>query len=186
MRVLLAALLIVIFSSWADAQNSIREVDFKNFTYPLSGPTLGHDHLEWLTPSKAGHLRLINGKDTAESPSFTLQSVAFADVTGDGAEDAVVVIHLDTGGTQQTDYIYIYSLDAGKPKILGYCHSGDRGSSGLYKVYGERGELVFELFDPAKRQGDCCSSGFVRTRYRWRSGRFERSGPREFITLQEP
>jgi hypothetical protein len=56
---------------------------------------------------------------------------------------------------------------------LTYCHTGGRAYSGLYKVYGEHGKLVFELLDPKKAQGDCCSLGFIRTRYQWRGNRFE-------------
>lgn len=119
-------------------------------------------------------------------PGLTLKSVEFADVTSDGLEDAVTVIHFDTGGTQQTDYVYIYSFAAGKPKLLAYFHSGDRAASGLHKVYGENGQLVVELFDPGKRSGDCCSSGFVRMRYRWHNGQFEEFGARESMPLKEP
>ena len=174
------SLLILLSSGWADAQQGVRQVDFKNFTYPLSGPTLGHGSLRWLDPKKPGHVRLVDGKDSPKSPGFTLRSVKFAEVTGDGKEDAIVTVHLDTGGTQQTDYVYIYSFD-GKPKLMAYCHTGDRGYSGLYKVDGEKGKLVVELFDPNKIQGDCCSSGLVRTRYEWKNGRFEVSGAQEFI-----
>ena len=197
-------MLLLLSSGSADTQKSIREVDFKNFTYPLSGILLGHDRLQWLDMSTATHsdgkpIHLVNGDDLTKSSSivmdgreytqwegFTLQSVEFADVTGDGQEEAIVVLHYRTGGTQQTDYAYIYSFAAGRPKLLAYFHSGSRADSGLYKVYGESGQLVVELFDPEKRSGACCSSGFVRTRYKWHDGRFEVFGDRERVTLQEP
>jgi len=185
MRIPLAFLSIVLAFTSAAAQG-IRKVDFKNFTYPLSGPTLGHNGLKWLDPGKRGRLTLINGKDKEEPPGFTLQSVKFVDVTGDKNDDAIVVIHLKTGGTQQTDYVYIYSFVDGKPKILAYCHTGDRGYSGLADVYGKNGELVVELLDPSKRDGDCCSSGIIRTRYKWKDGRFEQAGPHRSLRLQEP
>lgn len=175
--------MLLLSSGLADAQEGIRLVDFKNFTYPLSGPTLGHHSLKWLDMSTAKHIRLANGKGGSGSQGFTLGSVAFVDVTGDGQEDALVAIHLDTGGTQQTDYVYIYSFVFGRPNLLAYFHSGDRGSSGLYKVYGENGKLVVELFDPEKRSGDCCSSGFVRTRYKWSHGQFVTFGARESGSL---
>jgi hypothetical protein len=186
------------------AQTNIRQVDFKNFTYPLSGTLLGHDRLQWLDMSREAHsnrkpIHLVNGDDLTKASSFvmegqeytqwtgfTLQSVEFADVTGEGKEDAIVVLKYLTGGTQKTHYVYIYSFDDGKPKLLAYCHTGDRGENGLYKVYGDRGALVFELLDPKKMSGDCCSSGFVRTRYKWHNGRFEAFGARESVALQEP
>jgi hypothetical protein len=194
MRSLVAGILICISAAFAFAQSSIRQVDFKNFTYPLSGPLLGHGELKWLGNPKDGYaqkkpIHLVNGNDLTKSSSFvmdgheyiqwegfTLQSVEYADVTGDGKEDAIVVLLYRTGGTQNTHYVYIYSFDAGKPKLLAYCHTGSRADFGLYGVYGEHGNLVFELLDPRKSEGDCCSSGFVRTQYRWDGSRFEAVG----------
>src|SRR5579862_3268071 len=133
MRPLALGLLLCLGCGFATAQNSIREVDFKNFTYPLRGILLGHDQLQWLykatgANSKRNAIHLVRGDDLTKSSSFvmegreytqwegfTLESVQFADVTGDGQEDAIVVLHYRSGGTQQTDYVYIYSFAAGKP-----------------------------------------------------------------------
>lgn len=110
----------------------------------------------------------------------------YADVTRDGNEDPIVVVHYDTGGTQQTDYVYLYSLASGIPKPLAYFHSGDRAYSGLDWVYGKDGKLVVELSDLNKNEGDCCSSGLVRTRYIWQNSRFVPIGAPQFVTLKEP
>jgi hypothetical protein len=169
---------IVLFAVGLDAQ-TIRQVDFKNFTYPMSGPRFGHERLKWLDSSKPGHIQLVNGSDDAESPNFTFESVKFADVTGDEKKEAIVVLTFHSGGTQTSNYIYIYGFADGKPKLLAYCYTGDRAYSGLYKAYGEHGALVVELLDPEKRSGDCCSTGFVRTRYKWDGQHFEAFGVRE-------
>lgn len=200
-RLIAFGLAILVSPGIATAQKSIRQVDFKNFTYPLSGPLLGHDRLHWLSlPSAAHsggkHIRLVNGSDLmrpssgmgntyAQFEGFTLQSVQFAELTTD-SEEAIVVLRYHTGGTQSTNYVYIYSFEGGKPKLLAYCYTGDRAYHGLYRVYNDRGTLVFELFDPRKRSGDCCSSGLVRMQYRWHEDRFEAFGPHEFWTLKEP
>jgi hypothetical protein len=192
----------ILFSSLTlSGQNTIRQVDFKNFTYPLSGPLLGHNGLKWLGNPKDGYskkkpIHLVEGKEVSsavvegrENPQpsgFIFQSVSFADVNGGGKEDAIVVLLYQTGGTQSTHYVYIYSFEGGKPKLLAYCHTGDRGYSGLYRAYGERGQLVFELLDPKKMQGDCCSSGIVRTRYVWQEDRFEVVGHPEYVKLKTP
>jgi len=206
MRSLVSVIVFCVSFGLAAAQNGIRQVDFKNFSYPLSGPLLGHGELKWLGNPKDGYSKrkpfhLVNGEDLTKSSSFfmdgreytqyagfSLQSVEFADVTGDGKEDAIVVLLYRTVGTQNTHYVYIYSFIEGKPNLLAYCHTGDRAHSGLYKVYGERGKLVFELLDPEKMLGDCCSSGFVRFRYRWHDGRFQEFGAHEYGTLdaEEP
>ena len=178
-RTFAIAALLLLSVGFVDGQKTIRQVDFKNFSYPRTGPLLGHERLMWLDLSAKTLIRLHDGKD---SSGFTLASVTFADVTGDAKEEAIVVLHYDTGGTQQTDYIYIYSLDSGQPKLLAYCYTGDRAYSGLYKVYGRSGKLIVDLFDPSKQSGDCCSSGFVQTKYAWLNGRFMQVGPRHFGT----
>jgi hypothetical protein len=155
------------------AQTGIRNVDFKNFTYPRTGPLLGHDRLMWLATNVNGKVRLRNGSD---GEGFTFASVTYGDVTGEHRDDAIVVLHYDTGGTQQTDYIYIVRATDSGPKVLAYCYTGDRAYSGLYKVYADHGALIVELMDPDKQEGDCCSSGIIQTTYRWRNGRFERAG----------
>jgi len=201
MRTLALGVLTIVSFGFATAQDTIRQFDFKNFTYPVNGPLLGHDRLQWLTvPDKTNPkrwTRLVNGNDLTKDSSFVMQgqeytqwsgfkleSVEFADVTGEHKEEALVVLRYLTGGKQTTHYVYIYSFEDGKPKLLAYCHTGDRADYGLYKVYGEGGALVFELFDPNKRSGDCCSSGFVRIRYRWRASRFEAFGTREYGTTE--
>lgn len=177
------------------AQENIRQVDFKNFTYPLSGHLLGHSSLQWLDVSASDGrkpIRLVGGKDLTKTSSFvmdgkeyaqyqgfTLESVRYADLTGDGSEEAIVDLMYHSGGTQTTDYVYIYTIDQHRPKLLAYCHTGSRSEYGLYGVYGEKGLLVFELLDPERSEGDCCSSGVVISRYRWESGAFKRVGPME-------
>jgi hypothetical protein len=173
------------------AQESIRQVDFKNFSYPLSSHLLGHARLQWLDTSLGGSIkgqtaRLVGGRDSAESPGFTLQSVEYADVTGDGKEEAIVVLRYDSGTAQNVNYVYIYAPATGHPKLLAYCHTGGGTNLGLRKAYGEQGQLVIEMLDRLRLPGNCCTSGFVRLRYKWRDGGFEISGPPEHGTFKQP
>ena len=80
--------------------------------------------------------------------------------------------------------MYIYWFAAGKPKLLAYFNASGRAYSGLYKVFGDHGKLVIELFDPEKGSGGCWS-GLVRTRYGWQHKRFAPIGPAERETLEE-
>jgi hypothetical protein len=190
MRSLTVLLATLALAASAAAQKSIHQVDFAHFVYPLSGPLLGHDDLVWLDPSRSGReIRLVagsdlkkisgfvmDGKEYAQYAGFKLDSVKFDDLTGDGADEAIVVLRYLSGGTQTTNYVYIYTLEDGHPKLLAYCHTGDRAYSGLYGVDGSGGTLVFELFDPDQRSGDCCSPEVVVRRFRWQGGRFEQTG----------
>jgi hypothetical protein len=186
MQPLMFGVLTLLSFALATAQKSTRQADFSNFNYPISGNMLGHDRLKWLDISTERRVQLLGGKSLSKSPGFTLKSVTFADVTGSGYDDAIVVLHFNAGGTQQTDYVYFYSMANKIPKLLAYFHAGDRAYSGLYKVYGIGGVLVVDLFDPDKRTADCCSSGILRTRYKWQSGHFHEVGAPEKVVLQEP
>lgn len=163
------AILLSMVSLPVAGQRSIRQVDFGNFTYPLSHLLRGHNQLQWLDLTggtlKGQSATLVNGADPNSPPNFTLQSVSYADVTGEGNEDAIVVLRLGTGNVAIAHYIYIYSVLAGKPKLLAFCHSGDRGSSALSKAYVDDGQLVIELMGP----GD----SMLQRRFRWLNGRFQ-------------
>jgi hypothetical protein len=204
MRSLVFGLLILLSSGLARAQGILLRVDFNNFTYPLNDALNGVNRFAWLEVPREAHsdttqIRLVNGRDISKSSSvvkdghvyiqqegFTLHSVEYTDVTGDGKEDAIVVLHYASGGTQNTNYVYVYSFDERKPKLLAYFRCGDRAHFGLRNVYGQNGHLVVELFDPKKRSGDCCSSAFIRTRYKWHNGRFQGFGARQSVALQKP
>ena len=186
------------------AQQNIRQVDFKNFTYPLSGHLLGHGSLEWLdapahpaTNRRTIHLVdgsdltktssvVVDGKEYGQYEGFTFESVKYADLTGDGNEEAIIVVRYHSGGTQTTNYVYIYTLEEHGPKLLAYCHTGNRSDSGLYGVYARNGLLIFELLDPARASGDCCSSGVLISHYKWQQGVFKLAGPNQRRTLPQP
>ena len=53
-----------------------------------------------------------------------------------------------------------------------YFHSGDRAYSGLYRVYGEHGQLVVELFDPEKGLAIAALPHLSQT-YRWHNERLK-------------
>ena len=178
---------IMILAATSAAQTSTQP-NFKNFNYPFAESTEWPHELQWLDTEVTMRVDLKNGRvpisaeDSGSDAPFrglTLESVRYADVTGDGKTDAIVVLRFDTGGTQYSHYVYVYSVTAHRPKLLAYFHSGDRANHGLYRVYGQGGKLVVELFDPDKQQGDCCSSGFVRSRFKWTGRRFVNVGTQE-------
>ncbi len=200
--VLMSAL--ILWSSVLAAQQSIRQVDFKNFTYPLSGHLLGHDSLEWLnTPTHPAANRkiiqlvsgsqlnkissvMVDGKEYGQYEGFTFESVSYGDAIGDGKEEAIIVLTYHSGGTQTTNYVYVYGLGKHGPRLLAYCHTGDRSHLGLYRVYSRNGSIVFELLDPARASSDCCSSGVLISNYKWQNGAFKLAGTIERRALPPP
>jgi hypothetical protein len=108
---------------------SIRDVDFKNFTFP----------------SFAGvrSVPLVNG-DYCSPPDrdtcISLARVVFGDLTGDGKPEAAITLGASfrTGnGSHSTGFVY--TLDNGHPRLLGRFAGGDRcGGIGNVRIRGRR------------------------------------------------
>jgi hypothetical protein len=174
----------------AQTTGSIRGVDFRNHVYPWIEREGWQSELTWLSTATPNHNTLVNGRwefpyrDTAADlrgklpfAGLTLAEVIHGDVTGDAKDDAVVVLREDSGGTQCYYLVYIYTTSTHGLALLAYFRSGDRAAHGLYRVFPSDGKLVVDLYDPDKREGDCCSSGFLRTQYRWDGNAFVAAGP---------
>ncbi len=179
----------------ASNAKSIRQIDFKNFCYAWdSGARAVPMNWRWLGTSARSCVRLLNGsyrfgksgeseKEKQQDPSLRLNSITYGDLEGDGAEEAVVNLSYHTGGTANWDYLYVFKLENGAPTLVGRLRSGSRADGGLLKVSIQNGLLVLEFSDPERRVADCCSSGFIRVRYRLEKGSFQESGARERGTL---
>ena len=177
----------------ATPPRSIRDIDFRNFSYP-SLPT---------GKCSMNSLRVRNGKYGSTknfSPGRTPEGgcwavdvapVEYGDVTGDGREEAVVELCAEVGGTSSSSDVFIYTLKNAKPVLLWKFATGDRADGGLRRIYAENGQLVVELAGKDKiiggdlyapdgtSTGACCPTVFTRTKYRWIRGRFVRSGEPE-------
>ncbi len=119
---LVVAVIIFTHDSHAESRrdSDIQSIDFKNFAYPAS------DVAAEITKKKS--IRVQNGeyknfKDDEfreDSFSFSVESVSYGDITGDGKEEAVVDTSLTwMGGVQQDESrIYVYTMTEGKPKLV--------------------------------------------------------------------
>ncbi len=104
----------------------------------------------------------------------------------DGADDAAVVLKIETGGAAIPQLVYIYEWKDGQPALLWNFRTGDRADGGLKDIRVEHGELVVELYgqdrfllgqtETGKITGDeeqlCCPTFFTRTRYKWNGKNF--------------
>ena len=73
------------------AQNNIREVDFKNFTYEA-----------FCADDEPSEINVKNGEFLDESENyfrFSVQSVNYGDLNADGKEEAAIVTVCHPGGT---------------------------------------------------------------------------------------
>jgi hypothetical protein len=191
---IMVLIVVLAFSQTSFSQqrsSSIRSIDFANFKYPGSQglfPTA-----EYETESFVLH----NGKskETQNQYGMALTEISYGDVTGDGFEEAMISLNVETDGSAGVDHVYIYTLKNGKPKFLWGFESGDRAWGGLKRVYAEDGNLVVELYgrgtqvegnlgstEPA---GLCCPRSDTRTRYQWRGNRFRQHGEYEILPVPE-
>ncbi len=169
----------------------IRSIDFANYKYPGSR---GHfSTAEYATNGFT--LRGGKSKQTLKQYGMTLKSIAYGDVTGDGVEEAMISLVIETDGSAGVNHVYIYTLSDGVPKFLWGFESGDRAWGGLKRVYAERGDLVVELYGRGTQiDGDlgatepvglCCPRSITRTRYEWKGTCFRQHGEMEILSLSK-
>ncbi len=170
---------------------TIRSIDFANFTYPAKP----------IYSTGAKSFTLQNGKYEGRDRGvfnipfpISLAYLTYGDVTGDEAEEAMVVLFENVKGTAIPYYVYIYSLEKGSPKLLWSFEAGDRADGGLRQVSAENGELVIELYGKGKSiggdlyaedgmtGGDCCPTHFTRARFQWQGNHFQQKGKEEILS----
>jgi len=170
-------------------KKSIRAVDFRNFSYPeTEGLHIPH--------SRKRSLKLRDGvlPETRDNQGFVdemgvyLSRVSYGDVTGDGQEEAIVVLSILTGGSAMPDCVYVYGWDQRRPKLLWAFDTGDRAYGGLRRVKVENGYLLVELYGNGKiigkdldaedktNRGACCPTLFTCARYKWTGNGFRLAG----------
>ena len=149
---------------------SIRSVDFANSSYPWI-PDLG-DAKKSFTLRNGERPATRNDSGLIDEMGVFFQSVKYGDVTGDGIEEAIVFLSIQTGGSATPGLVYIYTLHKDRPTLLWVRSTGDRADGGLRDVYAQNGQLVVELNTSVGSRGDCCPTRYTRTRYEWRGGRF--------------
>jgi hypothetical protein len=89
----------------------IRSVDFDNVAYP--------DFPDYSDPS-GRKKKYVSLKPGDGGPNF----INYGDVTGDEVEDAMVVLGIDNRESAIPYYVYIFTLDKGKPKIVWQFETG--------------------------------------------------------------
>ncbi len=170
----------------------IGTVDFKNYIYPLPRGWQDVDGKEAM---------LENGGRRMSGDRIGLSYVAtkFGDVTGDGEDEAFVILKIETAGSAIPQLVYIFTLLTEEPELIWYFRTGDRADGGLKDLRADDGELAIELFgqdryilgevETSKITGDleqlCCPTFFTRTRYKWNGKNFQLQGKRETFSIQD-
>jgi hypothetical protein len=170
------------------SDSSVRKIDFKNFTYPLTKDQ-GGGNGETFT--------LKNGKQEGNENQgeATLQTIEYGDATGDGSEDAMISVYPYSGGNCQCYMVFIYALENKKPKLLWSFDTWDKAEGGFKRVYSENDELIVELFGDSrfedgkwnftipegKFKGLCCPTVYTKSRFKWNGEKFVVEGTPEMF-----
>lgn len=152
----------------AGPASGIRAIDWRNRPYVLPGlgaVTVRDGHAEFALDD--------DGKVSAAGATpaaFRVELPLFADIDGNGTEDAVISSVLGTGGTGQFSSIEVYTVRGGQVVALGEIPGGDRGDGGIRHVAVDGGAVIVERNVLAEGDGACCASTWRRERWIWRGG----------------
>jgi hypothetical protein len=177
---------------------SIREIDFKNFTYPKLPTGKCSMPRVQLRDGKYGSVGNFSPRVIPRDGCWAvgMGPVQYGDVTGDGQEEAIVVLYAEVGGTESSNDVFIYSIKNGRPVLLWKFWTGDRADGGLVKLFAENGKLVVDLAgknkfigsdyfaDDGTSNGDCCPTVITRSKYQWVRGAFRRRGRLEVLPFK--
>src|SRR5262249_54790921 len=110
----------------------IRSIDFNDVAFPNYPDYIGD----------RGKKKYITLKPGDGGPAL----LNYGDVTGDGIEDAMMMLGIETRGSAIPEIVYIFTLQNSKPKLLWSFETGDRADGGFRNAYADHGELIVELF----------------------------------------
>ncbi len=189
----------------------IGKFDFKNFSYPLprgwenpdaSDVTLVNGHLQPVGVDVKGEM---SDEEKAEAKAnrrigMSYITTKYLDVTGDGQDEALVVLKIETGGSAIPQIVYVYTWKDGEPELIWPFRTGDRSDGGLKNLRAENGELVVELYgedrfllgqtETGKITNDyeqlCCPSYFTRSFYKWNGKNFLMQRKRLTFSIADP
>jgi glutathione peroxidase-family protein len=185
--------------------------DFKNFTYPLPRGWQNPDGSD-LTLTDGRRIPISKFVDEEKADEEKIEAKAtrrigmsyvttkFLDVTGDGQDEAILILKVETTGNAIPQLVYVYEWRDGKPELLWKFRTGDRADGGLKDMRVENGELIVELYgqdrfllgetETGKITGDeeqlCCPTFFTRTFYKWNGKNFLMQRKRLTYSVGEP
>ena len=174
----------------------IGNFDFKNYTYPL--PRGWQGSMNEITLQNGSAPLSMEEDDRKIGARFV--GVKYGDVTGDGQDEAFVIIKIETGGAALPQVVYVFDWKNEEPEKIWYFRTGDRADGGLRDLRVENGDLIVELYgqdryifgdvETMKIVGDeeqlCCPNYFTRNRYKLINGRFTLQGKRQTFSIADP
>ena len=157
----------------------IRAVDFGNTTIPWEARPHVPGQWAWLPTLPTRQLQLRGGRAIpGEGDYVRFERVIYADLTGDGQDEAIVEFRYGTGGSATWSYLHVFTGRGGRLECIGVMRAGSRADGGLLKLFAQGGKLELHFQDTAQRFADCCSNGAIVATYRWTGRQFVEIGRR--------
>ena len=166
--------------------------DFKNYTYPFPHGWQDVDSKEFA---------LENGSRSVSEEKIGISYVTtkYGDATGDGADEAFVILKIDTGGSAIPQVVYVFTWKDDQPELIWHFRTGDRADGGLKNLRTENGSVIIELYgqdryilgesETLKITGDeeqiSFPMFFTRTGYKWNGSNFRLEGKRLTFSLKD-
>jgi hypothetical protein len=153
---------------------SVRDVDFKNFTYPWYPTLLKAPAKVRELPLRDGKFKVWDQKAGIAYLNLSLENVSYVNLLGGSQEQAIVTVAGVETFNSFTGSIFIYTLQNQQLRLLWQHQVGDRANDGLRRIAVEGGELIVEQYDEAESHGLCCPTMFIRTNYKWNGRKFQK------------
>ncbi|HUQ01759.1 MAG TPA: hypothetical protein VM261_04650 [Kofleriaceae bacterium] len=153
---------------------TVRSIDWLNRTYEgadMGNVTVENGVYEYAMDGDgnvvAADYQPTDPDEYVERGSYEISKPLFGDVTGDGAEEAVLVIYFNGGGTGRFTGIDVYGIRDGKETVIGSIPGGDRGDGGIDDVQLEGKVIVVARMMSLEGDGACCPSKLQHERWSW-------------------
>jgi hypothetical protein len=183
-------LALALMSVSANARPSkIEDVDFSNFSYPFKPPT-GRDSFGKLGRVVRVRRGIAYADKVGQNASylyFKVTGVLYGDLTGDGRDDAaVVVIYGSNSGDFFVTDTYVYTMRRGRPALLGVLRQ-DQIAEDYERYTHDNRSYLFEAVAGGREirgrklkvthfagggGGHCCPALILTLRYKFRGNRF--------------
>jgi hypothetical protein len=140
----------------------VRRIDFQNFTYESGGEEIR---------VKRGRGVYKTSGDADASYSVERVKTVYGDLTGDGRDEAVVILYYTGGGTGAFSKGFLFAVRKGRMALLTTFEGGDRADGGIRDVAIKDGLLSVRRNEPERMKeipvGLCCPAYLITTKYKW-------------------
>ncbi len=173
-----------------EKDHGIRQVDFRNFTYPWYPSYLKPPQGERQITLRDGKFEIERDENRGiDNLILELQDVSYVDLTRNLKEDAIVTVGGVAIFNKFVDAIFVYTLENNAPVVLWKHETRDRADGGLRRISVQNRVLTVEEYVGSEGDGGlCCPKIYVRSNYRWNGSQLEKikseTLPNEYKTAE--